>query len=102
VDSNSQSPNSGDLSIVNTSKSKSAKRKKARTKTTSAKELDFLSAGVYYGIVIRGKILGGKHCPNLYTQDEVFDEAACYIRAGGKFKVVKIRLTYEVISEVIL
>jgi len=81
---------------------KDSKKKSKSSKNQNHFDLDFITAGVYYGIVVRGKILGGKKSPNLYTKDEVYDEAAVFIRDRVKIKVVKIRLTYTVISEVIL
>ena len=87
---------------MNTSRSKSVKRKKARTGTTSESHLDFRASREYYGF-LRGKILeGGNKNPVLYKLQEAKDEAAILRECGVKFKVVKIRMTYEVISEVIL
>lgn len=54
---------------------------------------------VWYGIMRRGKLLGGKSNPELFT----LNDAREYIRDIPKnTKVVKIRVTHEVIAEVIV
>ena len=99
MDYSSQSLPSGDPSTVNTSKSKSAKRKKAHTATTSESHLDYRHSREYYGVVKRGKIEEFEPGnPIVYKLDEIEYLRRDYPRA----KVVKIRLTATVVSEVIL
>lgn len=54
---------------------------------------------VCYGIMERGRIDGGMSNPNLYSLQEAKGQAT---RFGRKAKVVKIRVTHEVIAEVIV
>lgn len=99
MDSNSQFPTNGDLSTVNTSKSKSAKRKKVPTGTTSESHLDYRASREYYGVVKRGKIEEFEPGnPVVYGMNELVQLRHDYPRA----KIVKIRMTLTVISEVIL
>ena len=65
----------------------------------SKRYLDYRTTREYYGVVKRGKIV--EHTPGypiIYTLDEV-----SLLRSEfPKAKVVKIRMTAEVVSEVIL
>jgi hypothetical protein len=65
----------------------------------SVKRLTPSHSRVWYGIMRRGKVLGGMSNPELFS----LKQAEEYIHDVPKnTKIVKIRVTHEVISEVIV
>ena len=77
------------------SKRKSKPSKKLRTPISI---LDFTNSREYYGVVVKGVLQPDAENPYLYKLEELDLLRADYPRG----KVVKIRLTYQVIAEVTL
>jgi hypothetical protein len=75
-------------------KSKSNPSKKLRTQTSSPSKT--FHSRIEYGMMYRGNVVGGIKNPELFGLEGV----KAY--PNPPYKPVKIRVTYEVISEVIL
>ena len=92
MDSNLLSPKGGNRSTANSSKKgNGAKATKATRKTSAAKHPSH--SKLHYGIMYRGKVVGGISNPELFT----LEGAKMYPKP---YKIVKIRVSYEVVSEV--
>lgn len=72
--------------------------KDSKQKSKNSNLLDFTNSRDYYGVIVKGKLQPDSDNPYLYGLDETDQLREDYPRA----KVVKIRLTYKVVAEVIL
>lgn len=91
MDSNSSSPKSGSRSTANSSKKGKGKKKSKESGKTLAKHPSHTT--VHYGIMYRGRVIGGISNPELFT----LEGAKKYPKP---YRIVKIRVSYEVVSEV--
>lgn len=79
-------------------KSKPSKKLPKQPPDLPSSLLDFTNSREYYGVMVRGKLQPDADNPYIYKLNEVDELRRDYPRG----KIVKIRLTYQVIAEVIL
>lgn len=91
MDSNSTYRRNGSRSTANSSKKGNGAKATKATRKTLAKHPSHTT--VHYGIMYRGRVIGGISNPELFT----LEGAKKYPKP---YRIVKIRVSYEVVSEV--
>jgi hypothetical protein len=75
-----------------------AKRNIKKTKESPSKKVEISHSKMRYGFMVKGKVMGGISNPYLYDIKDARESLLTYPK---NTKIVGIRVTYEVVSEVI-